>query len=76
MPEVFSRESTLSPVMPEILNQASMFFLFGTIGAFPPIVWIPRINIQGILSPAVIPEIFSRESTFFLFLWFLKTVDP
>ncbi len=26
--------------------------------------------------PAVIPEIFNRESMFLLFLWYLNTVDP
>ncbi len=46
------RKSHLNPLPrhPEIFNRAFIFFLFGTIGAFPPIVWIPRINIQGILS--------------------------
>ncbi len=71
------RKSHLNPLPrhPEIFNRASIFFLFGTIGAFPPIVWIPRINIQGILSLRHSRNFLSGIQVFASSL-VLNTVDP
>jgi len=73
MPEISSRESTLSSVMPERFYQAS------TPAVIPEIFYREStfLSISGPLAETfrddpffVIPEIFNRESTF------LSTVDP